>query len=105
MGSGCPRCSLCFKIDGHHGAMADPHQGLTTGGTSKNQHRSSAAPKLLANDSGLFPFRFYAVHPKDVGDSKPQQFFEVPPKEVLQPIIVLASIRCWLRIVIFFKGD
>src|ERR1700722_7740487 len=47
-------------------------------GTSKNQHRSSGAPKLLANDSGLFPFRFYAVHPKDAGDPKPQQFFEVP---------------------------
>ena len=47
-------------------------------GTSKNQHRSSAAPKLLANDSGLFPFRFYGVHPKDAGDPKPQQFFEVP---------------------------
>jgi hypothetical protein len=33
---------------------------------------------LLANDSGLFPFRFCAVHPKDAGDCKPQQFFEVP---------------------------
>ena len=27
---------------------------------------------------GLFLFRFYAVHPKDAGDRKPQQFFEVP---------------------------
>src|SRR3984957_15524563 len=51
-------------------------------GTSKNQHRSSGAPKLLANDSGLFPFRFYAVHPKDAGDPKPQQFFEVPHKVI-----------------------
>ena len=25
-------------------------------------------PKFLANDSGLFPFRFCAVHPKDAGD-------------------------------------
>src|SRR5580704_15783624 len=29
---------------------------------------------------GLFLFRFYAVHPKDAGDRKPQQFFEVPLK-------------------------
>jgi hypothetical protein len=32
MGPGHARCSLCFKIDGHHGAMANPHQGLTTVG-------------------------------------------------------------------------
>jgi hypothetical protein len=50
----------------------------TLEGTSKNCHRSSAAPNLLANDSGLFPFRFCAVHPKDAGDCKPQEFFEVP---------------------------
>jgi hypothetical protein len=47
-------------------------------GTSKNHHRSSDAPNLLANDSGLFPFRFCAVHPKDAGYCKPRQFFEVP---------------------------
>jgi hypothetical protein len=33
-----------------------------------NRHRSSASPNLLANDSGLFSFRFCAVHPKDAGD-------------------------------------
>jgi hypothetical protein len=37
-------------------------------GTSKNGHRSSATLNFLANDSGLFPFRFCAVHPKDAGD-------------------------------------
>jgi hypothetical protein len=47
-------------------------------GTSKNHHRSRAAWNLLANDSGLFPFRFCAVHPKDSGDCKPLQYFEVP---------------------------
>jgi hypothetical protein len=47
-------------------------------GTSKNHHRSRAAWNLLANDSGLFPFRFCAVHPKDAGDCKPLQYFEVP---------------------------
>jgi hypothetical protein len=52
--------------------------GNSLKGTSKNCHRSSAAPNLLANDSGLFPFRFCAVHPKDAGDCKPQEFFEVP---------------------------
>jgi hypothetical protein len=25
-------------------------------------------PEFLANDSGLFSFRFWAVHPKDAGD-------------------------------------
>ena len=51
-------------------------------GTSKNHHRSRAAWNLLANDSGLFPFRFCAVHPKDAGDCKPQEFFEVPVSRI-----------------------
>jgi hypothetical protein len=47
-------------------------------GTSNNCHQSSGAPNLPANDSALFSFRFYAVHPKDVRDCQLRQLFEVP---------------------------
>jgi len=47
-------------------------------GTSNNCHRSSGTSNLLANDSALFSFRFYAVHPKDVRDCQLRQLFEVP---------------------------
>ena len=47
-------------------------------GTSKNGGRSSGCPELSPNDSVLFSVRFCAVHPKDVGDCRPLQFFEVP---------------------------
>ena len=52
-----------FNVAANH-----PDPGM---GTSKNHHRSRAAWNLLANDSGLFPFRFCAVHPKDAGDCMP----------------------------------
>src|ERR1039458_7244044 len=50
-------------------------------GTSNNCHQSSGAPNLPANDSALFSFRFYAVHPKDVRDCQLRQLFEVPKSE------------------------
>jgi hypothetical protein len=48
-------------------------------GTSKNHHRSRAAWNLLANDSGLFPFGFCAVHPKDAGDCLCAELSSMPP--------------------------
>jgi hypothetical protein len=45
-------------------------------GTSKNGH--PGAPDLPTNDSVLFSVRFCAVHPKDAGDCRLLQFFEVP---------------------------
>jgi hypothetical protein len=62
----------------------NPRKAESFEGTSKNCHRSSAAANLLANDSGLFPFRFCAVHPKDAGDCKPQEFFEVPLSHLMR---------------------
>ena len=46
-------------------------------GTSNNCRPSSGAPNLSGNDSALFPFRFYAVHPKEVRDCHLRLFFEV----------------------------
>ena len=46
-------------------------------GTSKNGHRSSGTPDLGTTDSVLFSVRFCAVRPKDAGDCRPLQFFEV----------------------------
>jgi hypothetical protein len=47
-------------------------------GTSKNGHRLAGTPDLPTNDSVLFSVRFCAVHPKDAGDCRLLQFFEVP---------------------------
>jgi hypothetical protein len=47
-------------------------------GTSKNGHRSAGTPDLPTNGSVLFSVPFCTVHPKDAGDCRLLQFFEVP---------------------------
>jgi hypothetical protein len=47
----------------------DPHGAFkVTEGDLEKSAPLVSRPNLLANDSGLFPFRFCAVHPKDAGD-------------------------------------